>query len=429
MNRCFKQLPRANRLPWKVIFLMPVYSCMTASAATSDLVPTDVIPLPEIMILPPDAITPYVGAGVSYDNNVLRLPNSAAAQALGIGSGLSDVTRRAEAGVGLDEKFGQQHVTANLNLAKVNYNRFTILDHVDKNASGNLNWHAGSHVEGNVGANYSEGLTPFVDFHQLAQNIRRQVNEYADAAWLFHPSWRVNAGLVHTDLSYDLASQNALNNTQNKELVGLDYLASTGSTFGLQLGHTRANFPNPQQDGNLFVNNSYDQNEAKVKIDWLATGITRVHFLGGWVNRKQDAFSVRNFSGFNSRLSVDWSPSAKVDVTVSAWREIGAVDDLTSVYSLNRGESIAASWHYSEKVRLVAQYKYEKRDFSQSTDSGALGVDPNDALRNLALTLVYKPTLRWEIQLSATRSTQTVSNFTGGGYSSNAVMLNTRYTF
>ncbi|MGZ9712316.1 XrtB/PEP-CTERM-associated polysaccharide biosynthesis outer membrane protein EpsL [Glaciimonas sp. GNP009] len=428
MNRCFKQLPRAKRLSWKVIFLMPVYSCMTASAATNDLVPTDVIPLPEIMILPPDTITPYAGVGVTYDNNVLRLPNAAAGQALGIGSGLSDVTRRAEVGVGLDEKIGQQHVTANADIAKVNYNRFTELDHLDKNASGNLNWHVGNHVEGNVGASYSQGLTPFVDFHQLAQNIRTQVNEYADAAWLFHPSWRVNAGLVHTDLSYDLASQNALNNKQNQELIGLDYLAASGSTFGLQLRHTRANFPNPQQDGNFFINNSYDQNEVKAKIDWLATGITRVHFLGGWVSRKQDAFSVRNFSGINSRLSVDWSPTSKVDVTVSAWREIGAVDDLTSVYSLNRGASAAASWHYSQKIRLVAQYKYEKRDFSQSTNSGALGVDPNDALRNLALTLVYKPTLRWEIQLSATRSTQTVSNF-NGGYSSNAVVLNTRYIF
>lgn len=427
MNRCVKQSPRAKRLSWKVIFLMPVYSCMTASAATSDLVPTDVIPLPEIMILPPDAITPYAGVGVTYDNNVLRLPNAAAGQALGI-SGLSDVTRRADVGVGLDEKIGQQHVTANVDLAKVNYNRFTELDHIDKNASVNLNWHAGNHVDGNVGVNYSQGLTPFVDFHQLAQNIRTQLNEYADAAWLFHPSWRVNAGLVHTNLSYDLASQDALNNKQYQELIGIDYLAASGSTFGLQLRHTRADFPNPQQDGNLFINNSYDQNEVKAKIDWLATGITSVHFLGGWVSRKQDAFSVRNFSGFNSRVSVDWSPTTKVDVTVSAWREIGAVDDLTSVYSLNRGASAAASWHYSEKIRVVAQYKYEKRDFSQSTDSGALGVDPNDALRNLALTLVYKPTLHWEIQLSASRSTQTVSNFTGG-YSSNAAMLNTRYTF
>ncbi|MBB5199303.1 XrtB/PEP-CTERM-associated polysaccharide biosynthesis outer membrane protein EpsL [Glaciimonas immobilis] len=408
--------------------MMPLYSCLTASAATNDLVPTDVIPLSEVIILPPDAITPYVGLGATYDNNVLRLRNKAAGQAIGIGTGLSDVTRRAEAGVALDEKIGQQRINANLNLVKVDYNRFSTLNHVDKNASGNLNWHAGSHVEGNVGASYSEGLTPFIDFHQLAQNTRKQVNEHADAAWLFHPSWRVNAGLVHTDLSYNLASQNALNNTQNQELIGIDYLAATGSTFGLQLGHTRASFPNPQQNGNLLLNNSYDQNEAKVKIDWLATGITHMHFLGGWVRRKQDAFSVRDFSGFNSRLSVDWSPTSKVDVSVSAWRQIGAVDDLTSIYSLNRGAGAAASWHYSEKIRLVAQYKYEKRDFSHSTASGALGADQNDALRNLALTLVYQPTQRWDVQLSASRSTQTVSNF-NGGYSSNAVMFNTRYIF
>ncbi|WP_225869725.1 XrtB/PEP-CTERM-associated polysaccharide biosynthesis outer membrane protein EpsL [Glaciimonas sp. PCH181] len=407
---------------------MPIFSCMSTHAATSDLVPTEYIPLPEVLIAPPDAITPYVAYGVNYDNNLLRLPNSATAQAMGIGSSLSDFSRRAEAGVVADERIGQQHLSANLNVAKVDYNRFTALDHLDKNASANWNWHLGNHVEGNVGANYAQGLTPFVDFHLLQANIRTQVNEYIDGSWLFHPSWRVNAGLVHSDLSYDLSSQAPLNNTQNQALLGLDYLAISGSTVGLQLRHIRANFPNPQQDGGLSVANSYDQNELKAKIDWLFSGKTRFHFLGGWVDRKQDAFSVRNFSGFNSRVSADWSPTGKIDLTVAAWREIGAVDDLTTVYSLNRGASFGASWNYSEKIRLVAQYKYEKRDFSHSTDSGLLGTDPNDVLHNMALTLVYKPTLRWEFQLSGSRSTQSSANATGG-YTSNAVMLNTRFLF
>ncbi len=190
--------------------------------------PIDLIPPPDVFIPAPDAITPYVGFGVGYDNNVLRLPNTAAAQALGA-DGLSDTTRRAEFGLGLDKRFSQQRLTANVNVAKTEYDRFTVLNHLDKNLSLNLNWHLGNHVEGNAGLNYSQGLTPYTDFHLLQANIRTQANEYVDASWLFHPSWRVRGGLMHTKLWYDLASQQPGNNSQNQTELGLDYLASTGS--------------------------------------------------------------------------------------------------------------------------------------------------------------------------------------------------------
>jgi len=358
---------------------------------------------------------------------VLRLQNAAAAQAMGVG-GLSDTTRREQFGVALDQTISQQHLTANVNVVNVDYNRFVQLDHLDKNLAANWNWHVGNHVEGNVGLSYSQGLTPFVDFHLLAPNIRTQVNEYMDASWLFHPSWRVRAGLTHSDLSYDLASQTPGNNTQLQTELGIDYLAASGSTAGLQLRHTNADFPNPEEVGTMAVFNGYQQNELKAKIDWLLTGKTRLHFLGGWVSRTQDDFSARNFSGMNSRVSADWSPTGQVDVSAAVWREIGAVDDLSNVYSLNHGVSLASSWKYSEKVRLVAQVKYEKRDFSQSTADGALGPDTSDVLRNAALTMVYNPTKKWEFQLSGTRSTQALTS-TPGGFVSNALMLNTRYAF
>ena len=427
MNRRLKRRAEFCRLPWKVIFLIPVFSCVPALAATSDLVPTDIMPPPDVLMPTPNAITPYAGLGIGYDDNVLRLPNAAAAQAMGVG-GLSDTTRREQFGLALDQTISQQHLTANVNVTNVDYDRFVQLDHLDKNLAANWNWHVGNHVEGNVGLTYSQGLTPFVDFHLLAPNIRTQANEFMDASWLFHPNWRVRAGLVHSDLWYDLASQTPGNNTQDQTELGLDYLADSGSTAGLQLRHTRADFPNPEQVGGLSVFNGYEQNELKAKIDWLLTGKTRLHFLGGWVSRTQDDYSIRNFSGMNSRVSADWSPTGQIDLTAAIWREIGAVDDLSDVYSLNRGTSLASSWKYSEKIRLVAQIKYEKRDFSQSTDGGALGPDTSDVLRNAALTMVYNPTKQWEFQLSGTRSTQTLTS-SPGGFVSNALMLNTRYAF
>jgi exopolysaccharide biosynthesis operon protein EpsL len=417
---------------WKVLLLIPLCSGASALAADaiSSLVPADIIPPPDVLMPEPGKITPYVGLGVVYDSNVLRLRDEAQANAMGLG-GMSDTIRRGTFGLALDKNISQQRITANLSATKVDYDRFAALDHIDKNAALNWNWHAGEHVEGNAGVNYSQGLTPFIDFHELAPNIRTQTSEYVDGAWMFHPSWRVRAGLTRSKLDYDLASQQPANNTQNQTELGLDYLARSGSTIGLQARHITADFPNPEIDGNgQQVLNGYTQNEMKGKVDWLLTGKTRLHFLGGWVSRKQDQFSARNFSGMNSRVSADWSPTGKIDLSATVWREIGAVDDLSTVYSLNRGASLASIWKYSEKIHLIGQVNYVKRDFSQSTVSGTVGgaTAQNDVLRNTGLTVAYTPTDKWEIRMSGVRSTQS-STAADGGYTSNALLLNTRYAF
>jgi exopolysaccharide biosynthesis operon protein EpsL len=427
MNRRSKPCDQLYRMRWRIIFLLPICSCVAAQA--TDLVPTDIMPPADIVQPPADAVTPYAGYSVGYDSNLLRLQNSAAAQAMGLGSDLSDTTQRYLFGLAVDKTLSRQHLTANLNVTKVDYDHFGELDHDDKNLAANWNWHAGDHFEGNIGANYSQGLTPFIDFHLLERNIRTEENAYADGSWLFHPSWRVRGGLTYTKLKYDLVSQQPLDNTRNQSELGLDYLAASGSTIGLQLRHTHADFPTPELDNGVLLFNGYNQDEVKAKIDWLLSGKTQLHFLGGWVSRTQDASQVRNFSGINTRLSADWSPTGKIQLTVAGWREIGAVDDLSTVYSLNHGASLASAWQYSEKVQLVAQYKYQKRDFGQSAGSGTLGsLNQNDVLRDTALSVVYNPTQRWRVQLSGIRSTQTLKSGPGG-FVSNGVTLNTRYAF
>jgi len=429
MNRRTNRRAGFFQLSCKVIFLLPICSGVPLLAVANDLVPTDVMPPPDVIVAAPDSVKPYAGYGVSYDSNLLGLQNSAAAQAMGIGSDLSDYTRRALFGLAIDKSISQQHLTANVSVAKVDYDRFQQLDHLDKNLAANWNWHVGPHVEGNAGITYSQGLTPFIDFHLLEKNLRTQETAYVDGSWLFHPSWRVHAGLVHSKLSYDLDSQRPADNSQNQTEVGLDYLAATGSTVGVQLRHTRADFPNPEQIAGSEVFNGYNQDEIKGKVDWMLSGKTKLHFLGGWVSRKQDAPSIRDFSGINSRVAADWSPTGKVDLTVAAFREIGAVDDLSTVYSMNHGGSIASAWQYSEKIRLVAQFKYQKRDFSQSIETGTPGSpNQNDVLRNTALTMIYNPTLHWQVQLSGIRSTRALTS-TPGGFVNNGVMLNTRYAF
>ncbi|NMM39112.1 MAG: putative exosortase B-associated extracellular polysaccharide biosynthesis transporter EpsL [Glaciimonas sp.] len=379
-----------------------------------------------------DVFRPYVGYSFSYDENVLGIPDGANPK----GEKLSDTSRRAEAGLAFNKRISQQVLSAKLNLAHVTYDRLGALNNDSKDLLANWNWHVGDRLEGNLGASYVEALTPyangqtpFVNFNIQEPNLRTQRREFVDGAWRLHPSWRLRSGLSRDTLNYDLDSQKTGNRVEDSSELGLDYLARSGSTVGIQLRHTRGDLPNPQQIGALVVDNSYDQNEIKAKINWLLTGKTQLQFLGGHVQRKHDFFSARDYSGLNARLIANWQATGKIGVTLSGWREIGALDDLTASYTLNQGVSIGSTWDLTSKLRLDGQLKHETSDYSGAAAfTSLLPADRKDIFRTASLKLTYRTTDHLQLAALLYRKNRD-SNIAGNSTPNNGMMLSSRYEF
>lgn len=358
-----------------------------------------------------------------YDDNVLGLPSQvSAADAFGLSS-KSDVSRTLEVGALFDNTFGRQHFTGNLKAGKTRYDEYRALNFDGRDVAGNWNWFLGNHLEGNVGLSYVRGLTPFTDFHQLVSNVRTQKREYLNATWRLHPSWRARAGVSKYNLDYELLSQQYANRVETRSELGLDYLARSGSSIGVLVAHTDGNYPNRLQLGSFALSNSYKQDEVKANIDWRTSGKTRLQLLAGQVSRAHEDARVRDFSGFNARLTGEWLATGKLSVTGAVWRETGIVDDLSAVYSVNKGVSLAPRWQLSEKSLLEMQLKYEKRDFSQSLagSSSVAGVGA-DALRTASLALSYKPLRGLTVQTSLFHSAKS-SDLQFNNYSRNGVSL------
>lgn len=379
-----------------------------------------------------DVFRPYVGYSFAYDENVLGIPDGANPS----GADLSDTSRRAEAGLAINKRISQQVLSAKLNLSHVTYDRLRQLDNDGKDFLVNWNWHVGEHVEGNLGASYVqglshyvEGLTPLANLSSQERNLRTQRREFFDGSWRLHPSWRVRAGLSRDSVHYDLDTQKAGDRTEDMSELGLDYLAHSGSTFGVQLRHTRGNLPNPQQIDSLVVDNSYDQNEVKAKINWLLTGKTQLQFLGGYVQRKHDFFSQRDYSGLNARLIANWQATGKTAVTLSGWREIGALDDLTASYTLNQGLSAGATWNMTSTLQLDGLLKHETSDYNgTAVISPLVPADRKDTFRTASVKLTYRPTAHLQLAASAHKKNRD-STLNGNSYPDNGVMLSSRYEF
>ncbi|MEB0136019.1 hypothetical protein QN362_11825 [Actimicrobium sp. CCC2.4] len=371
---------------------------------------------------PGDVFTPYVGIVVSHDDNLFRLSGPEEAL-LRLGtSSLSDTYRRLNVGLAIDKQISQQRITANLGLNRTAYNRFTQLDNDGKDLQVNLNWHLGTHVEGNIGTTYVESLTPFSDLRATTErNLRTQKRLFADGAWRFHPSWQVRGSVAQDKLNYALASQRGFNRDLNTEVVGIDYLSPTKSSVGIQAGHSSASY--------LSSINNYSQNELKGKIDWYATGKSRLQFLGGYVERKHDGAPERDYSGTNARVVATHALTGKIGLTANVYREIGSIDDLINSYSLNNGVSLEAAWEISPKTRLAAQLLNERRSYAPNAALvGQGGADREDTYRRASLIGNYAATRKWSLLLIAYRDQQT-SNQTFGNYRATGLSLNSRYDF
>lgn len=382
----------------------------------------------------PNIVTPYANYTLFYEDNLLRFYDSAAAKATQGSNQMSDTVRRAAGGFRFDKQISLQHFTADISLNRSSFDHFRQFDNTGEDLLANWNWHLGNNLEGNASTNYSASLTPFDSFRtsqnnvQLQGNVRRQWTNSLDAAWRLGADWRVRGAVSRYQLSYDLTALRGSDQTQNTTELGLDYLAPSSSTIGVQLRHLRGGCPDSDCHGSVLGAN-YIQNEFKGKVDWQVTGKSRIQFLGGWVQRTYDTFSTENFNGANARFVGNLSATGKIGLTLNVWREISAVADLTANYALVRGVNLTAGWDVASKVRIDSSYNLEQRDYNGvAVIRGVTPSTRSDSDRRASVAVTYLPYSH--LQVSAAIFHETLSStITQLGFKANGAHVSAHYEF
>ena len=342
-----------------------------------------------------DTLTPFASAIVSYDDNLLRRDLSV------VGSdGASDTYRSAVVGVGINRPISRQRLTGNIRATKVTFNRFGELDYTGKDAALDLDWRLAQTLSGHVGATYSQSLASFADFQVAARNLRVQNKQYGNVAWRLHPSWQLRAGYTSEDFDFDLPSQQFNNRTEKTVETGFDYLAPSESTVGLLARQIKGKYPTQALNNGVFIDNGFTQDEVKLNVVWNATGISQVIFVGGWARREVNSSSLRNASGTNGRLIVNWNKFSSVQLTGMAWREFGAAEGVFVNTALSTGQGINAKWTATSKIEVNAGYRNEKREFRALP--GLINITGlSDTTKVANVSVSYKPLRNLSLELSA----------------------------
>jgi exopolysaccharide biosynthesis operon protein EpsL len=352
---------------------------------------------------PGDAFTPEASVTYFHDDNFLRIADGQGKE--GIAQG--DNTVQSTAGISVNANAGMQVFSAKARIAKFSFDRLTQLDYIGEDYSALWNWHVKTHLSGNLGDSYLKVLAPYGDIQSTERNLRMQRRRYADIAWSFHPSWRVRGSMTRDSYAYELVSLRASEHTDVAQEAGLDYLASNGSTVGIQLRRVKGSYAFPQFVNGQAFDNGNIQDEAKLKIDWRAGGITGVQFLGGWVNKTHRVLVERDARGTNGRINADWAPLGKIRFSASVWDEFGTVDSSYFTSSINRGISAASVWQPDIHFQVKLGWRRENRNFRGELISLS-DAELRDVTRGTTLYLSYAPVAKILVSLTAARDTRTV---------------------
>ena len=370
----------------------------------------------------------HVNAGVSWhhDDNLLRVPDNDP----GYGGQRGDNWRQVDAGAAFDHLYGRQRIQASVQLSQVHFDYFSQLDYDGKDARATWLWQLGNHLEGRLGASYVELLAPYTDLRTSERNLRVQHSTYFDGAWRPHPRWRARVGFQEDRYSYELFSQRPNNRRERAVESGIDYLAPSGSEAGVVLRRLEGRYPYRRPFA--LATDDFEQDEYRLRVNWLASAKTTVNLLAGWTSRDQGAFGPGRVSGVTGRLAVAYEATARTSVTAAVWRDFAPIESNVVSYTLNRGASIAAAWQATAKVQAGASVGVEKRDYSaRDALPPALGrVDLDDSLRTAGLNLRYMPMQKMQLGITVARQVRSGSRALGiGAFRSTSVGINASISF
>lgn len=375
-----------------------------------------------------DTFFPFISAGIGHEDNLFRVPDEQLRQF----DGGADTYRNVIGGLKFEWPVSRQVFSGTAYLTSQKYDRNSQLDYLGKDIDAQWHWFVAQHFEGHVGGTYSQALAPFSEFHSTERNLRVSKMQFVDGTWRFHPSWRWVNSYSKSEYDFDLISQRGNNRTEDVLTSGIDYLAHSGSSIGVQLRQLKGAYPYQQSISLGLSGNGYLQNEAKLNVVWLATGSTQVIFLGGYVRREENDVGGRGNDGTNARLIANWALTGKMKLSGQGWREFSAIDGALIDSALSSGASVLATWDVSGKVQATGTVKREERKFTPF--SGASVVLPSSSYKDTTNTasvgLTYQPLRNLIVKLNAYREQRSGSLAAGTlSYKANGASLSVTQQF
>lgn len=373
-------------------------------------------------------IRPSVNASLNYDDNVYRFSSSARAQQFLGSTETSDLIKQIGVGVDVNLRLSRQLINISSSINKNSFNRFKNLDNTGKANALRWDWQLGNTLSGQLGVSEQQAISGFNETRIQERNLTTFNRKFANLNWNFTPDWFLRLSKEKNIFENDTESNAILDREDEVFEAGISYQNQLDTNIGLAYRVVDSGFPN--RTGvvlNTFGKDS-TLKESILTLAWAPTVRTRISTRLSKVNLDRDSAIVEGFSGVNQRWAFDYILTGKVNLNLTAYKNISQVDDVFSTFVDIKGISFNPNWSLTSKLLIRPGLRFEERNYVGTSSITLNNEDRLDETQEASLGLIYLPTYKTSVQLFY-RGEKRTSNLVNVDYRFNSLNLSVNYQY
>jgi hypothetical protein len=261
-----------------------------------------------------------------------------------------------------DRTYGQQHVFANVNFGRVLYSSgLSSYDYTSQTVA--AGYRLGSWDAFNAGIVWvrSAAQVNLADTVFKVPDVVTRDSLTADVDQRVIGDWHLVASANGSWERYSDSASSISNLDRFGGQVGVRYVPIYGNRIDLYLGQTRGRYPNGATTA--FQDAAYRDRLADLSVSWHFSGSSRLDGHAGYLQRRNNTLTSRDFSGLSSDLTWVWAPTGKLTLTLSGSRVMGAAGDVEFLTAVTKTLRLAPAWQATEKIKLEAALYRSIRDY------------------------------------------------------------------
>jgi hypothetical protein len=343
--------------------------------------------------------TAYVADQYLYDSNLFRIP---ALFASSPGISRQDHVNTISVGGDGQMSLGRQVFTAQLHASNSRFAQNSDLNNTAGQARLDWDWTLSPFLFGDAGGDFNRTLAGFANAHFFQRDLIDTTGYFVDARVRLAQHWSINAGVRNADTTHSLSIREIDNYRSKSGNLSLEYLTDEQNSIALEYRYTHAHFTQTITVNGVPFDPNYDDHDARVVVKYDLTGKLRLDASAGYLDRKYPNAQFGSFSGDVWKGTLNWQLTGKTTIAFGAWRQLSAYLGSESDYFVARGESIAPTWHATERIDVSLSASWSKQDYLSSSPSTLEFASRRDNVRNQQIRIAYAP--RDYLQLEAAYS-------------------------
>ncbi len=362
------------------------------------------------------------------DSNLFRLPEGADTLGLVGRSSAAEQIGIASLGLHVIKAYSLQRVELDFNVNAYRYRHFSYLDFTSFNYGAAWRWSLTPRLTGNLIAERKQTPNSFLDYQGYTlRNEHTDTNFRFDARYELDGAWRLLAGAANTR-QVNLLPVIAEGDTSAASAdVGLQYAFASGSTLTYGLKNASGKFLNRGLQSETLLDDGYRQLDNEVRMHWLVYGKGTADVNAAYIVRSHPHFAQRDYSGFKTGVSLNWTVTGKSTVGASWARELASYQNDNANYSQTDRVSLGPVWQMGPKAAVRLRYEVAIRNFLGSP-TGAAASQRSDTTREATLSFDWQPYQRINLGASLQNAKRT-SNLAGLDFNSNLATFFAKYNY